>query len=178
MIVVAPTSTATGSIQFTEDIAFTITSTGFAQVFVFEDWVASDGTPSTSLMLPEVYYSLNGGAPFQIATTLYDNLAATDGDMSANDGYLFHNAIAVQVGDILTIKQGSYTLKQAMDFNPAVTQTFTGSMFVANPDGIAISNTVPVPEPAPLALVLMSSALGGWARARKVRSVCATVQRC
>jgi len=156
VLVVAPTSTATGSIQFTEDITFTITSAGFAETVVFADWVASDGSQTSSLLVPDVFYSLNGGTPFQIVTGLYDNLTTTYGDMTPNDGYLFHTSIAVSVGDTFTIKQGSYTLDKASNFNPGVTQTFTGNMFITNQAGTTISTVVP--EPATLFLLAGTSA--------------------
>ncbi len=151
VIVVAPTQTAPGSIQFTEDITFTITSSGFAETFVFDNWVTSDGSLTASQLTPDVFFSLNGGAPFQLATTLYDNLATNYGEMTPGDGYLFHTGIAVQPSDILAIKQGSYTLKEA-GFNPEVTQTFTGNMFITNSAGEIISSQTVVPEPGTLAL--------------------------
>ncbi len=166
VIVVAPTSTTTGSIQFTEDITFTITSAGFAETFVFDGWVTSDGTLTPSLLVPDVFFSLNDGASFQLATILYDNLATTYGDMTADDGYLFHNSIAVQPGDTLTIKQGSYTLKEAA-FNPGVTQTFTGDMFITDSDGDIISTTTSVPEPATLALPGVGFAILAWILRRR-----------
>lgn len=166
VIVVAPTSTATGSIQFTEDITFTITGSGFAETFVFDSWVTSDGTLTPSLLVPDVFFSLNDGTPFQLATTLYDNLATAYGDMTAGDGYLFHNSIAVQPGDTLSIKQGSYTLKEA-DFNPGVTQTFTGNMFITNSDDDRISTTTVVPEPAALAIPGVGLAILAWILRRR-----------
>lgn len=168
VIVIAPTSTATGSIQFTEDITFTITSAGFAETVVFDNWVASDGSQTSSLLVPDVFFSLNGGTPFQVVTGLYDNLATTYGAMTPNDGYLFHNSIAVSVGDTFTIKQGSYTLDKAEGFNPGVTQTFTGDMFITNQAGATISTTTAVPEPA--ALSLLAGALTVLALIRRRRA--------
>lgn len=162
------TSQTTGSIQFTEDITFTITTAGFAQQMVFDNWVTSDGVLDDSLLIPDVYYSLNGGTPVQLATALYDNLATTYGDMTPNDGYLFHNSIAVEVGDTLTIKQGTYTLKEAA-LNPGITQTFTGNMFITNPNGITISTTAVVPEPTVLTLCLCGAGLATLASARRLR---------
>ena len=87
--------------------------------------------------------------------------------MTPNDGYLFHTSIAVSVGDTFTIKQGSYTLDKASNFNPGVTQTFTGNMFLTNQSGVTICTTTVVPEPATLSLLAGAFAVHAFIRHRQ-----------
>jgi len=87
--------------------------------------------------------------------------------MTPNDGYLFHNNIAVSAGDIFTIRQGACTLDTASGINPGATQTFTGNMFLTNQAGATISAMTVVPEPATLSLLAGAFAVHALIRRRQ-----------
>jgi hypothetical protein len=155
IIVVAPTATTDGSFQITSDITFTVTANGTANVFVLDEWVNSDSSWNFANYSPDLLISVNGGASGSYAGRFSDNFTFSAAQLSANDGYLVPNVgILVAPGDTVTLKAGTYALGAVEGFNPQATQTFSGNMFITNAVGEQLSNTVAVPEPSTLCLVI------------------------
>lgn len=169
VIVTLPTASTNGSIQITEDINFTITTTGSAQVLVFDDWVTSDGTwdafESSASSPASLSYSLNGGStqsvPFDFASFFSDNYVDSQNSFSANDGILFiPNGPTVAPNDVFTVKAATYTLAAGTlpsSFNPQANQTFTGNVLLTNDGGIALAaptSAGAVPEPSSALLLV------------------------
>ena len=157
IVVVAPTASASGSFYVTEDVTFqiTIASENRSIGFHFDEWVTSDGNQTFAAFAPDLALSING-----ISTTyagdFADNLTFKVNEVSANDGYFItRSPISLAVGDILTVKAGSYTLQPTPNFNPQATQTFVGEFFVANENGIKLADSVIVPEPSSMLLVVV-----------------------
>ncbi len=169
VIMTAPTSSSTGSLQITEDITFNITTAGPVRYLVFDEWVSSSdgsltGTPNPAPPVPAIpiTFSLNGGAdttagPF---INLIDNVDTTLLSITPLDGvFLFGTNIAVTSGDSLVIRAGTFTLPLVANFNPATTQTFTGNTFLTTPTGLALTGSTPVPEPSTGLLVGLMSVI-------------------
>lgn len=162
IVVVAPSSSGFGTLHVLNDINFMVTTTANAQLFVLKNWVTSDGFNTGSSGFGgaifgdyDVYaYSINSGVPVpMINPVLNDNLAQSVGDLLANDGYLAGASFAVSTGNRVTLKAGFYGLTAVSGFNPMGTQTFTGTMFLADSNGVRISDFVTaVPEPSGVAL--------------------------
>lgn len=179
VVVTLPTSTATGSIVFTEDITFTITSEvgGTPGFIVFDEWVISDGSRSAiALTTPyfDLVYSLNGGPTRRFAMNyagLIDNYAGTTNSVTPNDGYFgARDLFPLAGGDVLTLKAATYTLPitDITSFNPQANQTFTGNVFLINPFGYALSDTVSVGSvPEPSCPLLMMAGLGALTLRRR-----------
>jgi hypothetical protein len=161
VVVVAPTASTAGSLIFTDDFTFTITtgvSTG-RRFFVLDEWVTSDGQQDSAAITPQVVISKNGGAPTPYTTQVfYDNLSSVLGTVTQNDGYFSIITPTLATSDTLTIKAGSYSLAATANFNPQGSKTFTGNMFVTTDTGTRISNvvTVTVPEPATSTLLVVA----------------------
>jgi RNA polymerase subunit RPABC4/transcription elongation factor Spt4 len=154
VIVVAPTSDTSGSLQITQPISFPITQSEDAWILVFQNWVTSDGTSRFANLAPDLAFSLNENAN-TVTGIISDNLAFSTFDMAPNDGYLIlDGGVSVVSGDTLTLSAGTYTISAVGDFNPQTTQSFTGNMFVADVNGSRISEIVAVPEPSAYAAVL------------------------
>ena len=147
----------TGTLIFDNDINFTITSTDNFQFVVFDEWTTSDGDLDVvDLLGGSVFaFSINGVDNTDSAH-LFDNLANTVNDITPNDGYVLTNfSHAVNAGDTITVKAGTYSLGANPNFNPALANSsFNGQMFLANSNGNRISNVVP--EPTSLATILVS----------------------
>lgn len=173
VILVAPSASTTGSIQITEDITFSVITAGTFTRIIFDDLVSTtDGSATSAAFVPTTSFSLSiNGTPLNVTTSaMSDNAASATGNLTTRDGYIALTPFsALQVGDIVTIHQGTYTLAATPNFNPQVTQTFTGNMFLTA-TATRISNIVSVaPVPEPSAAVL----LGGFgvflALRRKIR---------
>jgi hypothetical protein len=174
LIVVAPTSSTNGSITITNDITFTISTAGNAQVFALDEWVTSDGAQNGSAVSPDLSVSVNGGAPGGHPNTFFDNLAMTVGAITPNDGYFYlSNAFAVSAGNTVTLKAATYTLAATPGFNPQANQTFTGNMFITDDVGNQLSNVVAagaVPEPSTWTMLLLGGMIAGLWRVGRATS--------
>ena len=169
VVVVAPTASTNGSVTFTQDITFTITTAGNAGAFILDDWVTNDGTNSASVF-SGLAISQNGGASFMLHGSLRDNLGANVASLTVDDGYFnVTNSFGVAVNDTITVLAGTYTLGAADGFNPQATQTFTGNMFITDTGANRISEVVLVPEPTTLGLLIVGGMLGLAASRRRVR---------
>lgn len=85
--------------------------------------------------------------------------------MTPNDGFLRFNVILVAPGDVVRILAGTYTFGTASGFNPSIPASFTGQVFLADINGIQLSNVVAVPEPGSLALLAFG--LAAWVAVRR-----------
>lgn len=166
VIVTLPTVSTAGSMVFTQDINFIITSTG-GYVFnvVFDEWVTSDGSRTNLDLSPSLLsYSLNGGAPETVALSiLVDNNNFAAGDITPNDGSInFPLGVFTTLGDVFTLKAATYTLAAnslTAGFNPQADQTFTGNAFLVTTSKggsrrSANTSVGAVPEPSRALLVL------------------------
>lgn len=97
-----------------------------------------------------------------------DHVAANSFDLRPTDGLFYLNAFQVVVGDVVTLKQGSYTLPK-QTFSPEITQIFTGNMFIATNSGERISDITTVPEPSTYALLALGVGVLGW-QMRRLRT--------
>jgi hypothetical protein len=164
VIVVAPTATMPGSLQFTQDISFTVTGSGTLAYIVFMDWVISDSTLNGSLV-NGVTYNVNNTPIQSMNLMLYDNRRAYDDSPTSNNGSLEDPNLDLNTGDIFTLKANSYTLNPSANFNPLVTQTFTGNMVLVSLGEGIMSNIVSVPEPS----TVFVASLGIMAFSRRYR---------
>ena len=159
IVVVLPTATVAGKIEFTQDINFFITVAGTLNVLVFDEWVTSDGTETPIYVLSPngLSYSLNGGSPAMTSgISFYDNLGASAGNITPNDGYLYTAGPALVIGDVFTIKAAIYTIPAGSpppEFNLQAGQTFTGNMFLTNNYGSTLNGAVPEPSAALLGAI-------------------------
>lgn len=160
--VVAPTGTTPGILQITEDIHFLIAAAGDVQLFVLDEWVASDGSQSVSIISPGLSITLNGtGIAVPSNGTFVDNLTLTAGAFTGNDGYLYNDSpVSVVAGDILTLKAATYLLGPESSFNSLATQTFAGNIFLTDVSANLVPSSITtVPEPAS-ALLLGLAGIG------------------
>lgn len=165
------------TLQITHDIDFTITSTGFAQLLVFDNWVGtSDGTLSQIADSPPslLSYRIDGGATQSVPISgLLDN-NHTAGSINSTDGFLWFSAISVVEGQTLTILAQTHTFGGVNSFNASTKQVFTGDVFLSTTGGLMRSSPVSlssVPEPSEWA-VAAGVGLVGFAvwRRRRVRA--------
>lgn len=172
VIVVAPTASTPGSFEITDDITFTITTPGTAQLFVFDNWVATPDPQTNSQVSPSLSFSFNGGDAFTSNVILYDNVGFPVGALTANDGIISNNSFAnfsfsVSPGDTLTLKAGAYSLPINSDFNPLTTQIFTGDMFIADGNATRLSDNVTTAIPEPSSAALLFGVVSAFALARR-----------
>lgn len=166
IVVVAPTSSTSGSFTITQDITFTL-NTGIAAggslLFVLDEWVISDGGRTDDNFAPQLSISLNGGASQTYGSGNFsDNLNSTSGNVTPNDGFFYASGShpALSSGDTVALLAGSYSLPAISNFNLQATQTFTGNLFMANnATGVRVSDIVAAPEPGTAALLLGGLAL-------------------
>ena len=146
------TGTPTPTLSFSAPIILTITANGSIGGLVFDDWVTSDGNRTFANASPNsqtVAYTLNGTAGTSPIYGFIDNLNATAGAITANDGYLeLSTSFPVTVGQTLIFQVGSYTFGSNAQFNPNLPTVFNGDVFLAATDGSALSALTPVPEPS------------------------------
>lgn len=164
-----------GTITFQHDITLTITTTvtPSTPLLVFSNWVTPDSTETGPSVIPSAFnYQINGGSvQSDDFSNLYDNLIVTFGDISASDGAMNFGGFPLTAGDTLTFKAGTWNFGGDPDFNPALVGTFTGNVYLADDNGIAISNAVAVPEPSTYAALAGLLALGlVWVRRRSRRA--------
>lgn len=147
-------TSGTGTLIFDNDITFTVNSTDNFQFVVFDEWTTSDGDLDVVDLLGGSVFSFSINSVNNTdSARLFDNLASTINDITANDGYVLTNfSHAVNAGDTITVKAGTYSLSANPNFNPALANSsFNGQMFLANSNGNRISNVVP--EPASVATI-------------------------
>jgi len=167
IVVVAPTPTTPGSVEITQDINFTITTSTVAMILVLDEWVTSDGGMDATNISPDLAFSINGGPTITRESLFYDNFNGVTGTITANDGlFLWTSFISLDAGDTLTVKSGTYTLQAAGFFNPQVTQTFTGNVFLTDSNGFIMSNVVAIPEPSSTFLMGVGACLIAMLRRR------------
>jgi len=138
-----------GVLTITNDLSFDISgasTTNFINL-VFDEWTTSDGVRSIASPSPDVTLSLNGGSDASAATIgLSDNLAFNSNQITVSDGLLTFLDPTVAGGDTLVIRAGSFALSATAGFNPALNDsTFTGFLFLADSNGLQISNVIPEP---------------------------------
>ncbi len=168
VVVVAPTSTVAGSLQINNDITFTVTRSQWLTYIVFMDWAEFDGSLSSS-PVNGVTYSINNGPVQSMNLQLDDNRGAYDASPTSNNGSLIEPGFFLNSGDLFTLKANNYTLGPTANFNPLVTQTFTGNMVLVDGGETIMSNIVPVPEPSSVFLVSLGT-LALFRRTRKRQS--------
>jgi hypothetical protein len=166
VVVTLTTATTAGSLVFTSDINFTITTAGVVQAIDFDEWVTSDGGANylspANITPGALSYSINGGSTATASFYgLYENYANTVGSITPNDGLVILNAgPSVAVNDVFTVKAATYILAAnslTAGFNPQANQTFTGNAFVLTATGIGLSANTSVnavPEPSRALLLL------------------------
>jgi hypothetical protein len=138
VIVTFPTPSLPGSIVFTNDINFTITTGGDVRGVAFDEWVTNSTNTSSILgasISPNLSYSLNGGATATLGFAQFTaSYANSSGALTPNDGYLYGlTSVTTTAGDVFTLKAATYTLAAGslpVDFNPQAAQTFTGNAFL------------------------------------------------
>lgn len=164
IVVVLPTATEDGSLTFTEDITYQITTSGGLSGIFFDEWVTDDGEID-AIMLAGTVNVVNNGVPGTISgpMVLIDNLstgAANPGDITPNDGSIrFMEMVSVTEGTSFTVLAQSIVLPAGSlppDYNPGVSQTFTGGTYLADSDGNIISG---VPEPSGVLLTGLGASL-------------------
>ncbi|RPJ33996.1 MAG: PEP-CTERM sorting domain-containing protein [Verrucomicrobiaceae bacterium] len=170
--IVAPTSLHNGSLTISDDIVFTITTSFNSSVnFVMDEWVTGDGNANGfGLANPGLAVSLNFGAVDTSASYIFDNPNSFDSfpDLSANDGWFGRYLVPLFVGDVVTLKSGSYQIlaDSTAGFNPLANQVFTGNMFIMDGNTTTrVSNIVALPEPS--SVFLFSCSLVGLASRRR-----------
>ncbi|NBD38427.1 MAG: PEP-CTERM sorting domain-containing protein [Verrucomicrobia bacterium] len=154
------------SIEVTQDVTFSVTSSGSLRGIAFDEWVGSDGS-FDSVQIDNLSYSLNGGTPAvsTVNTFLADNITATfsTGDLTANDGYITFDAFVVNAGDTVTFKATTGgNLGTSPSMNPLLDGlSFAGNAFLVDGStATALSPLTAVPEPATTGLLLGGVALG------------------
>jgi hypothetical protein len=158
IILTLPTISTTGSLQITEDINFQITTTGFFQAIILDEWVVSNFSTHTIGGSPyftpdSIEYEINGSLQTVGIQGILDNWAGFISDATPNDGSLiFDHVIEVTVGQVLTIKAGNYTFGPGLDmvesgFNPQGNQTFSGNVFLVDGSLNRVSDTVALAVP-------------------------------
>jgi hypothetical protein len=162
VVVTLATPSTAGSLAFTNDINFTVTTAGALQYLVFDEWVTSDGSQTTlpiSVLAPySLSYSINGSAT--MFAGLIDNNATSLGNITPNDGSLiFYGSVLLNLNDVFTVKAATYRLdvQPPSGFNPLVNQTFTGNAFLSAGNGLALSGNTSVnavPEPSQAILII------------------------
>lgn len=164
------------NLQFTSDLTFTITRTGFVRALVFDNWVpTSDGTPTRIDSSSTIAYQINGGAVENRGVVgLYDNINVTYFSVTPTDGYLHLDlGIEVYAGQTFAINAGTLNFLGNVGFNTQAIGTFTGDVWLTDSNGDRLSDIVTaVPEPAEEAAcaALGLIAFGAWRwKARRAR---------
>ncbi len=126
---------------------------------VIQDWTsAPDVFGDAPVFTPGLNVTVNGGPDMVVRAFLYDHFGANIGDVTRTDGLLYFDFPSSRiwaVGDVFTIKAGSYGFSGDPDFDPATAQTFLGEVFLVNLDAERMSVNVAVPEPAAPLLCLL-----------------------
>lgn len=142
------------SLTFTEPLSILVTSTGTLKTLVFDEWVTTDTSFSNAVLQP-LSFQIDGGAVQQTSADLVDNLNQFTSFVTPNDGNVFLDDIVVNAGQTVTFLVQTLTnTSTSLSFNPALSDfTFTGSAYITNIFGNALSDLTPVssvPEPSAL----------------------------
>lgn len=156
------TGTPTPTLNITTRFSLTITTTGNFAFLVLDEWVTSDHTGdfASCFGTQSLLYQIDGSAAQSIVVRgLTDNLTATVGAITPNDGYLtFGNSVAVTAGQTVTFLLSSLTFSSGGNtFNtpPAV---FNGNVFLFSNNEVAVSAlTSVVPEPSTWAMLSLGT---------------------
>lgn len=170
----SPSSAAiviTGNVSFggapcgltiTQDIVVTVTSglsPDHGVSLVMRQWTsAPDVFGDAPIFMPGLSVRINGGPDMVVRTFLYDHFGTNNGYLTPNDGLLFFDFPSTRVwamGDVFTVKAGSYGFTGDPDFDPLAAQTFKGEVFLVNLNADRMSGNVVVPEPAVSVLFLL-----------------------
>jgi hypothetical protein len=180
VVVTFATPSTPGSLVFTNDINFTVTTPGVLKFLVFDEWVTSDGSQSNlgiSILAPySLTYSINNSATMIVGIgSMWDNNATTFGNITPNDGSIFFagSVFLFTLNDVFTVKAASYPLdlQPPSGFNPMVQQTFTGNAFLADGIGVALSGNSSVnavPEPSQAILIIGGVVAQAFRRRRRL----------
>ncbi|MCC5805913.1 MAG: PEP-CTERM sorting domain-containing protein [Opitutales bacterium] len=139
---------------------------------VFQDWVTSDDMQRSAQLDPQLAISINGGPDTSLSAVLYDNYATNTSDIGPNDGFIYifpYSVGSVSSGGTVTLLAGNYTIAATSGFNPGVTQSFSGNMFITDTYGVRISDIVAIPEPSAYAAVFGATGLALLLRRRARR---------
>ena len=157
MITVGGDQTAgTGTLTINQDITFTINTSyggnpenegGDSIYFVFDEIVQNDNSQDYA-SFSGLTYSINGAGSYAIDSWI-DNFAATVGDITANDGFIYYNnsdPLYLSPNDTITLHAGTGTMDGTAvpSFNPWSSGNY--NMFIAGYDGARISDVVPEPS--------------------------------
>ena len=159
----------TGVFTIDQDITFAIIQTGSAKVFVMRDWAVNTDTYSGSGLVGSLAYSLNDG-PDQTLTmgSLFAHGGSDFNDLTSTDTYFYTTStFAVNVGDTLTIRSGSWNINWSPVFDSEVSGVFSGDLILMTDNGITLSLPGTVPEPS--TAMLLGLGLAGMAWRRKSR---------
>ena len=170
-------SIGTGTLEITEEISFTASSTGSVGGIAFVNWVAEPDAAQDSLTLANLSYSFTNSGSTGTSSTdfnVYDN-KLTLGDVTPTDGvFHFHSTRYLNAGEVFTLHTGSWTGLTATGFNAEGIGSFTGQAFLMNGSFLRMSENVSVsavPEPSTWAAFLGLGALGlAWVRRRQLRA--------
>ncbi len=145
----------TGELSFTTDYNLRITTNSQAAALIFDGWgnppdSAEDGVNGTGAIRVEI----NGIDTGIDRMQLHDNFAASGNDITADDSFwFFAPKPAVSIGDVVTIRSGSTPLTFTPYWNPVVSGTFTGNLFLIDVEGRRISEFVSaVPAPTTVSI--------------------------
>lgn len=150
------------TITITDELIFTIETTGEFRSLIFNQWLDSAGSSTaSSIGAPmEFNYTINGSLGSHNWANLRPNLVGVVNDVSPRDGRLltFGPGISVNATDTLVIKPGSWTFPGAPDFDPQlVNLNFDGDVFLVNSSEQRISNVTQAPEPSAAMLFTLGS---------------------
>ncbi len=142
----------TGIFSIDQDITFTISASGSADLIVFKNFVLeSDGTQTGVGLTGNCTFELNGVPTIASVYGISDNEVSHVADISPVDGYFYFSGVGVKPGDTLTIKACSFAVPEIGAFNPDAVGGFDGEVFIADTYGRArstITQLDAVPEPS------------------------------
>ncbi|MDP0498510.1 MAG: PEP-CTERM sorting domain-containing protein [Verrucomicrobiota bacterium JB022] len=146
--------TTGGTLEFTNDLTFTISTDGTVDYIAFDEWSASYTTQRLAYSSGSISYQINDGPVLSAgAYYLYDSVYSDWNDLSAYDGILAIDSIFVSVGDTLTFFATSIEFDPEPEFNPAGIGEFTGDVFLASMFASRMSGNISAngaPEPTPV----------------------------
>ncbi|AEP29760.1 PEP-CTERM sorting domain-containing protein [Brumicola nitratireducens] len=147
-----------GVLKLTTDYRFEVTSAGIVRIMVFDEWAVTSGIRRLSILSGPFSLLVNGVDAGVAAAGMYDSFSFTSNDVSPADTYMYwNNNISVTIGDILTIKAGSWDLSAIAGWNTNVSGQFDGELFLTDDVGVKrTGNGVAVPEPSTLAILALS----------------------
>jgi hypothetical protein len=176
IIVTLATPSTTGSVVFTQDISFTVTTAGQFDRIVLNEWVISDGNLNEAPggFLPSLLnYNLNGGPVLTVGLNgIADNYAVTTNEVTHNEGYIqISPPISLAVNEVFTVKAATYVLGTGSIpavFNSQGNQSFTGGAFLSTNLGVRLSDMTPLGAvPVPSRTILLAIGLASMMSRRR-----------